>query len=386
MKLGTRSKVLRAAARRKIWRLLGLRTDAYPPRPAGTKLSPSQGLITATDETPRNSGLDTACITEWQTKGRNRLAQMAGYKQSTKSPELVAVRGPTGVPSNDQDLIRTTYYLRVRPDADVPVTTVINRKLSGPLPVFLLLTGSTSGVHLGWGEAKLPIDHQRLSIGADLARQAAQRGYLAVCIEQIGYGEREERHLPKKSNDRTIDAAMHAALLGQSLQGLKAMDVSATINWLNSSDTPYHVDKKRIFLFGHSSGGTTAQYAAALDPRICGVLASGSVRRMSEILATRGNGNGELLIPGFLTEFEADDVVALIAPRPFVGLSGISDHIYPFNGAERVVEGARPAFAALDASKKLIAVCAPHGHRYYAEESWAAWKAVIDPDCGDDQP
>ena len=386
MKLGTRSKVLRAAARRKIWRLLGLCTDAYPPRPAGTKLSPSQGLITATDETPRNSALDTACITEWQTKGRNRLAQMAGYKQSTKSPELVAVRGPTGVPSNDQDLIRTTYYLRVRPDADVPVTTVINRKLSGPLPVFLLLTGSTSGVHLGWGEAKLPIDHQRLSIGADLARQAAQRGYLAVCIEQIGYGEREERHLPKKSIDRTIDAAMHAALLGQSLQGLKAMDVSATINWLNSSDKPYHVDKKRTFLFGHSSGGTPAQYAAALAPRICGVLASGSVRRMSELLATRGNGNGELLIPGFLTEFEADDVVALIAPRPFVGLSGISDHIYPFNGAERVVEGARPAFAALDASKKLIAVCAPHGHRYYAEESWAALKAVIDPDCGDDQP
>ena len=130
MKLGTRSKVLRAAARRKIWRLLGLCTDAYPPRPAGTKLSPSQGLITATDETPRNSGLDTACITEWQTKGRNRLAQMAGYKQNTRSPELVAVRGPTGVSSNDQDLIRTTYYLRVRPDADVPVTTVINRKLS----------------------------------------------------------------------------------------------------------------------------------------------------------------------------------------------------------------------------------------------------------------
>ena len=386
MKLGTRSKVYRAAARRKIRRLLGLSTDPYLPRPAGTKLSPSQGLIAAADVTPRNSSVDSAHITEWQTKSRNLLAQMAGYRQNTKSPELVAVRGPTGVPSNGQDLIRTTYYLRVRPDTDVPVTTIVKKELSGSLPVFLLLSGSTSGVHLGWGEAKLPIDHQRLSIGADLARQAARRGYLAVCIEQIGYGEREEQHLPKKSIDRTIDTAMHAALLGQSLQGLKAMDVSAAINWLNSPDAPSEIDKNRIFLFGHSSGGTAAQYVAALDPRICGVLASGSVRRMGEILASRGNGNGELLIPGFLTEFESDDVVALIAPRPFVGLSGVSDHIYPFDGTERVVEGARPAFAALDASKKLIAVCAPHGHRYYAEESWAAWKAVIDPDCGDDQP
>ena len=290
-----------------------------------------------------------------------------------------------------------TYYLRVRPDTDVPVTTVVRKDLGGPLPIFILLAGSTSGVHLGWGEAKVPIDHNRLSIGADMARQAAHRGYRAICVEQIGYGERGERDLPKKSPDRTIDVAVHAVLLGQSLQGLKTMDVSAAIDWLESPESPFEIDRDRIFLFGHSSGGTTAQYAAALDPRIKGVLASGSVRRVRasgpcvgsvrrvrEIMATRGNANGEHAIPGFLTQFESDDIVALVTPRSFIGLSGSNDHIFPFDGVERVVEGARPAFAALGATEKLTAVRAPHGHRYYAGESWAAWKAVIDPKCWDD--
>ncbi|MED6310512.1 MAG: hypothetical protein VX624_11500, partial [Pseudomonadota bacterium] len=60
-------------------------------------------------------------------------------------------------------------------------------------------------------------------------------------------------------------------------------------------------------------------------------------------------------------------------------------HICPFAGVERGVDGARPACAAWGATEKLTAVRAPHGHRYYAGESWAAWKAVIDPKCGDDK-
>ena len=385
MDFATRSKVYRAAAWRKVRNFLGLDTDTYPPRPEGTKLSPSQGLGAATQAITRNNAFDVTNISKWQLDARNRLAEMLGYTKPEAVPETIAQRGPTTVESDRHDLERMTYYLRVRPDTDVPVTTVVRKDRGGPLPVFILLAGSTSGVHLGWGEAKVPIDHHRLSIGADMARQAAHRGYLAICVEQIGYGERGERDLPKKSPDRTIDVAVHAVLLGQSLQGLKTMDVSAAIDWLESPESPFEINRDRIFLFGHSSGGTTAQYAAALDPRIKGVLASGSVRRVREITATRGNANGEYAIPSFLTQFESDDIVALVAPRPFIGLSGSNDHIFPFDAVERVVEGARPAFAAFGATEKLMAVRAPHGHRYYAGESWAAWKAVIDPKCGDDK-
>ena len=44
------------------------------------------------------------------------------------------------------------------------------------MPVFIFLAGSTSGVHVGWGEAKVPIDHERIYIGADIGLQAAEKG------------------------------------------------------------------------------------------------------------------------------------------------------------------------------------------------------------------
>jgi len=316
-------------------------------------------------------------------RARARLAELTGYVGATAPPTIVDVRGPATLPQSP-DIEKTTYYLRGRPQSDLPVTLLSGTAANEPRPVFLHLAGSTSGVHLGWGEAKVPIDHQRLSIGADMALQAARRGYLGVCIEQSGYGEKEERDLPKRSPNRTIDIAIHAALLGQSLPGLKAMDVSATIDWLLSSACPHPVDPTRIFLFGHSSGGTAAQFAAALDTRIQGILASGSVRRLSEVVATRGSGSGELLIPGFLQDFDSDDVLALIAPRPFVGLSGVTDHIFPYDGVVRAVDGARPAYRGLDAADRIEAIAAPFGHRYYAEESWNAWRRIIDPACGGD--
>ena len=125
MDFATRSKVYRAAARRKVRNLLGLDTNTYPPRPEGTKLSPSQGLGAATQTVTRNNAFDVANISEWQLDARNRLAQMLGYTKSEAVPETIAQRGPTTVESDRHDLERMTYYLRVRPKTDVPVTTVV---------------------------------------------------------------------------------------------------------------------------------------------------------------------------------------------------------------------------------------------------------------------
>ena len=54
------------------------------------------------------------------------------------------------------------------------------------LPVLIFLAGSTSGVHVGWGEVKVPIDHHRVSCGSDILLRAAKDGYFGVGIEQAG--------------------------------------------------------------------------------------------------------------------------------------------------------------------------------------------------------
>ena len=375
--------VYRSALSAKIKRALGLNADPYPPRPYGTTLSPSQGSNAGFDACRAELSFDASTDTDpaaWRMRAHAKLVEITGYHIFRDTPVVTASlpTEPVGTGPGDP-VVKQSVYLKVRPDTDLPVHLIRRRDISGPLPVFLHLAGSTSGVHLGWGATRVPIDHQRLSIGADMARQAARRGYLAVAIEQAGYGERGERHLRKKSQNRTIDVANHLLLQGRTLMGDGASDVSSAIDWLLSQDAPVSVDPSRLFLFGHSAGGTLAQYAAALDDRIQGTLASGSVGPIRETIGMRGAGGGDGIVPGLLKWLDTKDLIGLIAPRRFVGLSGSQDHIYPFSGVDKVVTGAVPIYDAYGTPDGIHAVAANGPHRYYSKESWDAWEAFIDP-------
>ena len=375
--MSTSARIYAAAVHAKLRRLLDRGWSPYPSPPAGTSLSPSLGIRSALAGARPALGFDAAAGSDpqqWQAAARAKLIDITGYQVERALPVATA-RGE--VERVAEDVCKQTFYLRVRPETDLPVSLVYRDGVAQPAPVFIHLAGSTSGVHLGWGDARVPIDHQRLAIGADMARQAAQRGYLAVAIEQIGYGERAEQHLPKRSANRTIDAANHLLLLGRTLMGDGASDVSSAIDWLLSPDCPVTVREQQLFLFGHSSGGTLSQFAAALDARIAGTLASGSVGPIRETIAARGAGGGEAIIPGLLKYFDSHDLIALIAPRLFVGLSGRDDHIFPFSGVEQVVGNASRFYDRLGAAANIHAVPAHGPHRYYAEESWRAWQDHI---------
>ena len=365
--------VYKAAALRRLRRFLGKPVDPYAPLPAGTKLSPSLGIQTAYRDIPRAFGFDAGHGLEpldWQTEARAKLADLTGY-QTDRIPAAVTASLPEETVGDG--IIKRTFYLRVRPDTDLPVHLIYKSGLSQPAPVFLHLAGSTSGVHLAWGATRVPIDHQRVAIGADMARQAAERGYLAVAIEQAGYGERGERHLKQASANRTIDAANHLLLLGRTLMGDGASDVSSALDWLFGGECPVPGRADRVFLFGHSAGGTLAQFAAALDTRIAGVLASGSVGPVRDTIGNRGAGGGDGIVPGFLNWFDTQDMIALVAPRTFIGLSGDRDHIFPYSGVEVAVAAARPFYASVGAEEAVQAVRVDGPHQYHAEASWAAW-------------
>ncbi|MEQ9490055.1 MAG: hypothetical protein RIM72_13795 [Alphaproteobacteria bacterium] len=372
--------VYRAAALARLARLFGKNSDPYAPLPAGTALSPSLGAQAAMAAAPRALAFDGDPAIDpagWQNRARAKLADLAGYRTHRQPPSVTTERPERPLGGG---LVKRSFYLRIRDETDLPVHLIYKSGLSSPAPVFLHLAGSTSGVHLAWGETRVPIDHQRLSLGADMARQAAEQGYLGVAIEQAGYGERGERHLAKCSKNRTIDLANHLLLLGRTLTGDGATDVSSAIDWLLGDACPVAADRDRIFLFGHSAGGTLAQFAAALDTRIGGVLASGSVGPIRETLGGRGAGGGDGIVPGILNWFETQDLIALVAPRVFVGLSGTRDHIFPYSGVEKAVEAARPFYRKLGADAAVQAVAVDGPHQYYAAASWAAWRAHIRPD------
>ena len=86
-----------------------------------------------------------------------------------------------------------------------------------------------------------------------------------------------------------------------------------------------NIDPRRVGVFGHSYGGTTAMYLGALDKRCQFVGISGAVvtlRKRQE----RGTGiNLMEAIPGLTEIIEIDDLIKAIVPRPVFVVSGTDD-------------------------------------------------------------
>ncbi|MEC8109120.1 MAG: alpha/beta hydrolase family protein [Pseudomonadota bacterium] len=367
-------RILFAAFIRKIKKIVHKQYDDYGIRPKNLFLSPSLGIFENIHVNYRNLSFINSSLEpkQWQSVAREKLIELVGYQAKRPSVKTILTQDFVHF---EGSCSRSKFYLRVNKLADVPVTIIRPEciKQKGK-PVLIFLAGSTSGVHVGWGEVKVPIDHHRVSCGSDILLRAAKDGYFGVGIEQAGFGERQEKHLHKKSSSRTADAFCHLVLQGRSLLGLGATEVSSVIDWLIDHAHDFGIDRKKIYIFGHSSGGTLAQYCGALDPRIAGVMASGSVGFFESTIARRGVASGVSVVPGILNWFEASDVISLMAPRLFIAVSGHEDHIFPFDGAKSVVEEASTIFEKLNAASSISALRLRGGHRYYGQPSWEYFK------------
>ena len=368
----------RLALARKLARWLGRTGTPYPPPPQGVALNPIDAHLSLLDQAPLALSWRRAGIADpvaWQQAARGKLKDLL---QVPREAAAIEARHPADFDAGD-GVFRRRVYLRAADGLDIPVHLLWSGCSTKMRPALVYLAGSTSGVHVGWGEVRMPADYLRLGIGADMARQAAKAGYLVVAVEQTAFGEREERRLSPRSAHRCIDAHNRALWLGRSLTGDRVADVLTVVDWIcgGGADMPH--DPDRIYLFGHSSGGTVALYAAAADPRFAGVVVSGALGFVREGAALRRNPEGDGIVPGLLNWMETDDVVALVAPRRFVAVSGIRDHIYPFERARRVVESARDVYRHLGVADAVGAHAGDGPHRYYPEVTWDAMATAFGP-------
>lgn len=364
------------AIKRRIARLLGRTAEPYPALPGDIHLSPSERHIHDYGGAPLhlswryNSDGDAA---KWQNLARAKLAELTGYSRAEKFPQAGHEQSHA-LPGN---LIRKSYYLRTGAAQDIPVHLIFDSALPGPLPVMICLQGTNSGIHLSWGEVRMPADPERIARGSSNALQAAARGYVAVAVEQACFGERRERHIVKPSLDPCIDAANHALLLGRTLLGERVSDISAVIDWLDGGTHGMALDFARLHIMGNSSGGTTALFASALDQRITGALIGGCVGYLRETIGRRNDPSGQNVIPGILNWLELDDVLALVAPRPALLFAGREDHIWPYAGAEAVAESARGVYRACGVPGNLQTAPAPGGHSYHPDAAWPAFEKLL---------
>lgn len=169
------------------------------------------------------------------------------------------------------------------------------------------------------------------------ARQLADMGIAALCIDAWGFGERRGR----------AESEIFKEMLwrGQVMWGMMVYDSIRAIDYLVSRPD---VDGARIGTLGISMGSTMAWWAAALDTRIRVCVDICCLTDYQALIETRGlDGHGiYYYVPRLLKHFTAGQINALIAPRAHLGLAGNYDRLTPPAGLDRIDEEVRAAYAA----------------------------------------
>jgi dienelactone hydrolase len=154
----------------------------------------------------------------------------------------------------------------------------------------------------------------------------AQRGVAVLAPDAITFEDRRTRVTgtePHVGDWQQHYNAMAYRLVNGDLVMRKALDDAQRAVSVLLGEA--RVDPMRVGVSGHSYGGTTAMYLAAVDRRCRFACLSGAV---SSFAARQRNGTGISmfeLVPGIAAQFEIQDVVGAIEPRDALIVSGTGD-------------------------------------------------------------
>lgn len=219
--------------------------------------------------------------------------------------------------------VRRKVSLQVQPDDAMLAYLLIPKHLQGRVPAVICFYGTTGGAG-----KEVTVGLSGLKPGTPPVRNYAfalnivEAGFVAYAPDYLRDGERIG---PGRRPYDTTD--FYARFPDWSIHGKDIWDTSRAIDYLQTLD---FVDPDKIGMTGHSYGGHSTIFAAALDPRIKVAVANGPV---SDFLhhglhwaVPKGGGNSQSLpamrpyvldhtIPTPVTFYEW---TALIAPRPLL--------------------------------------------------------------------
>jgi hypothetical protein len=194
--------------------------------------------------------------------------------------------------------------------------------------------------------------------------ELAERGFIVLCPECFILKDPE-------GWAKGQAAALEKRRPGWTGMGKMTFDASRCVDYLESLS---EVDKERIGCLGHSLGAKEVLYAMAFEPRYhVGVFNEGGIGiRMSNwtdvwYLTDK--------IKPLMTEMEHHQLIALIAPRPFLILGGgdaDGDASWPF------VKAALPVYELLGAGERVGLINHKGKHSFPAESRKTAYGWIAD--------
>ena len=207
---------------------------------------------------------------------------------------------------------------------------------TGPGPAVLYNHWHADDYELGKDEI---LTRVHPDLGFATGEQLVQAGYVVLCIDAYGFGERRfQGPAGGKEHGAAVEAALFKTFLweGRTLWGMMVRDDMLALNYLASRP---EVNPGRIAAMGVSMGSTRTWWLAALDDRIRVAVCVACLTRYQNLIA-RGAVNAHGIyyyVPNMLREgIDAESVVGLIAPRPLLTLTGDRDEGSPVDGVQTI--------------------------------------------------
>ena len=235
----------------------------------------------------------------------------------------------------------------------------------GRYPAVLLQAGHTQ-------EGK--VENQRI------AANLAMKGFVVLCFDPIGQGEREQTYSPQLdeplagwSVPEHILMDAQSELIGQGLARYFIWDAMRSLDYLVSRP---EVDASRIGAAGCSGGGALTTFIGALDPRVKVVIPACFPSSFRTLFPTTGP-HGEMVFPHFLASgLDTADFVELSAPKPWLLQSTEVDQFgFSHEGVELVYHEAQEWYDLYGARGNLGFMIAPgpHGMPLASREAVYQW-------------
>src|SRR6266545_1301649 len=243
--------------------------------------------------------------------------------------------------------VRTETYVRkkltfaVEKGDRVPAYVVEPVERKGKLPAVLCLhpTQREQGKGVAAGTGGKDDRHYAIHL--------AERGYVTLAPDYPNMGE------------YAFDAYRH---------GYASTTMKAIWNHLRAVDLLQalpEVDGERIGVLGHSLGGHNSMFVAVFDPRIkCVVSNCGFCSFPTYMKGDLAGWSHDGYMPRLRTvyglkpekvPFDFPEVVAALAPRPFLASAPVRDHNFDVDGVKECIAAARPVYELLGAKEKLAA-------------------------------
>jgi len=218
-----------------------------------------------------------------------------------------------------------------------------------PFPAVLVHHQHNGQRYLGKSEVCGLLGDPFQAFGPALVR----RGIAVLAPDSICFEDRRRNRMGTAPDEATDVAQHYDQLCYRLVRGdtlmRKVLDDSA--RGISILRTHPLIEKARIGILGHSYGGNTVLFHAALDTRIAFACASGAACSYNYKMAHQYGIEMAEVIPGFASRFDIADLVMCMAPRRVLIVSATNDAAS--QDADMIVKAARTAWEALGAAQLL---------------------------------